>query len=89
MLVIFVLILICRNYLMLEFPVYAIESKNYSRKKMNEKATISKLSDKIKVKVDLNNLAKISIVSKNIYIYIYQEALLLLTQKTKTHTCRL
>jgi hypothetical protein len=56
---------------MLEFPVYAIESKNYSRKKMNEKATISKLSDKIKVKVDLNNLAKISIVSKNIYIYIY------------------
>jgi len=68
MLVIFVLILICRNYLMLEFPVYAIESKNYSRKKMNEKATISKLSDKIKVKVDLNNLAKISIVSKNIYI---------------------
>jgi hypothetical protein len=37
---------------------------------MNEKATISKLSDKIKVKVDLNNLAKISIVSKNIYIYI-------------------
>jgi len=87
MLVIFVLILICRNYLMLEFPVYAIESKNYSRKKMNEKATISKLSDKIKVKVDLNNLAKISIVSKN--IYIYQEALLLLTQKTKTHTCRL
>jgi hypothetical protein len=53
---------------MLEFPVYAIESTNYSRKKMNEKATISKLSDKIKVKVDLNNLAKISIVSKNIYI---------------------